>query len=186
MIITHHSLSRTMRILLTILTASAVSGFMPTSTPKHTTALNNVGSKWAYDPYGATHQENFFYRPDPTSDPSVGEVWYFQPWGFVTQPQFFPLEKTGLDMWYFEPRSVVPADDEFFHGYNSASHMWISDPASAPASVAAPPVLAATEQGAIPPAVQQQQIMPQPVQQTMPAQQMDSTMSAYDKAMTGN
>lgn len=178
-----------MRILLTILAVSAVIGFMPTSTPKHTTALNNVGSKWAYDPYGGTHQENFFYRRDPTLDPSVGEVWYFQPWGFVTQPQFYPLEKTGLDMWYFEPRTVVPHDDEFFHGYNSASHMWMETEvasASAPAPVAAAPALVASEQGAIPPAAQQQQIMPEPVQQTMPSQQMDSTMSAYDKAMAGN
>jgi hypothetical protein len=182
-----------MRIFLTLLAASAVSGFMPMSGTKHTTALNNVGSKWAYDPYGKTHQENFLYRKDPNVDPNAGEVWYFQPWGFVAQPQFFPLPKTGIDMWYFEPRSVVPADDEFFHGKNSASHMHMptgvasaSAPASAPA--AAPRALTASEQGAIPPAAQPQQMMPEPVQQNMPTptQQMDSTMSAYDRAMAGN
>merc|ERR1712241_1622379 len=102
------------------------------------------------------YQENFYYNSDPNSDLYAQDKWYYQPWSFVSQPQFTPLEKTGLDYWYFEPRTVIPADDEFFHGYNSASHMWVPDqlyaepqPFSAPAPAA--PSLGASQQAAVPP-----------------------------------
>jgi len=176
--------------------ASSVGAFAPAlkaNPSSDAIVMNNVGSKWAYDPFGATHQENFLYKRDPNSDAYAEDKWYYQPWSFVSQPQFIPLEKTGVDMWYFEPRSVIPADDEFFHGYNSASHMWVPDqiyaepqPFSAPAPAA--PALEASQQGAVPPmpaaSAPQQQAMPAPTPQAMP--EMDTAMDAYNKAMAGN
>ena len=162
-------------------------------------AADGFGSKWAYNPFGATYQD--LPRAGPSStDPSK---WYFQPWSGVTQSQFIPLDKRGVDMWYFEPRSVVPPDDEFFHGYNSASHMWVPNqlyaepqPFSAPPAPSTP-ALGASEQAAVPPSQPQQtvpepvmaqpaapQMMPEPTAQKMP--DVDPTMAAYDKAMSGN
>jgi hypothetical protein len=168
----------TMKILLALVAFAAVDAFTTTGvSKKQTTALNNIGSKWAYDAWGKTGQENFFYHKDPNSDPWSGDAWYYQPWSFIPQPQFFPLEKTGIDMWYFEPRTVIPPNDAFFHGYNSASHMWIPPAPVASSSATTAP---SAEQGAIPPAPQKQQLMPEPAQ-AMP--NLDASMSAYDKAI---
>lgn len=182
-------------VLLLSASAAAFTPATPRTNPSSDIiVMNNVGSKWAYDPYGATLQENFYYNKDPNGDPYAEDKWYFQPWSYVSQPQFFPLEKTGVDMWYFEPRTVIPPDDEFFHGYNSASHMWVPDQLYAepqpfvatPPPPAPPAQLGASQQAAVPPMpaaqppVQQQQqqqqqvaptpkqVMPEPVPQAMP------------------
>lgn len=169
-----------MKVILNLITVSAASAFMGVvSNKQSTTSLNNIGSEWAYDPFGAVYQHNFFYHADPTVDPWAGDKWYYQPWSGVSQSQFTPLKKTGLDYWYFEPRTVIPPDDEFFHGYNSASHTWIPpEVASAEAAAFPPP-----QQAVIPPAPEQQQLMPGQGQQ-MP--EMDSTMAAYEQAMAQN
>lgn len=127
----------TMKVFLALLTASTVSSFAPTSTSKQITALNNVGSKWAYDPYGATYQETAAYHPVGATNQenalnNVGSKWAYDPYGATYQENFFyhrdPTSDPWTDdMWYFQPWSFVD-QPQFFPLERVGIDMWYFEP----------------------------------------------------------
>eukprot|EP00980_Cylindrotheca_fusiformis_P030995 scaffold25696_cov83-Cylindrotheca_fusiformis.AAC.1 len=100
-----------MKVVLALLAVSAANGFTPSSSmPKQTTALNNIGSKWAYDPFGGIYQDNHYYRGgDPHSSSglnnNVGSKWAYDPFGGIYQDNHYyrgDLTTSSSDRWAHE------------------------------------------------------------------------------------
>lgn len=49
---------------------------------------DQIGSGWAYDPYGRNEQEG---GKVPTQLVDEGDSWFYHPWGGVAQTDFYPM-----------------------------------------------------------------------------------------------